>query len=425
VFFEVAIMDQMTLKQIVRDVVKDFTTPENVKVSGKGDHPSQALFTRPKFPETSTSAKTVRAGVLKAKETLEIREFPLRAIREDEILVKIEGCGICGTDIHCYKHDPFQLCPVVLGHEGTGRIVEIGAKWKIDSVGKPLKVGDKVVTSLLETSAECMIAKYNPMKANLCDDIRIYGLLPDEPDNHLNGYFAEYLIVRPGSSIFVVNDMSLKLRVLIEPATVVCHALERAKRCGATLNFRSRVIVQGCGPIGLLMIAVLRTYGINNIIAIDGNESRLSVAQKLGADHTINYKEYANAEGVADQVKSLTKGFGAHFAFQVTGVPQAASNLFKYVRRGGAICEVGHFVDAGTSTFNPHEDICKKEMTLIGSWAYGSWEYPNAYHFLSRAAQIGLPVEDLVTHEYPLSRIDEAFKANIAQEGIKLMVVPD
>jgi L-iditol 2-dehydrogenase len=366
-----------------------------------------------------------RAAVLTAKETLIVREFPLRPIRSDEILIKVEGCGICGTDIHCYKNDPFNLCPVVLGHEGTGEVVEVGADWKIDSVGKPIRVGDKVVTSLMETSDSCMIAKYNPLKANLCDDIRIYGLLPDEPDNHLNGYFGEYVIVRPGSSIFVINDMSLKLRVLIEPATVVCHALERAKKCGVNLNFRSRVIVQGCGPIGLLMVAVLRTYGVNNIIAIDGDNSRLAMAQRLGADHAINYKDYQNSNGVAARVGELTKGFGAHFAFQVTGVPQAASALFRYVRRGGAICEVGHFVDAGTATFNPHEDICKKEITYLGSWAYGSWEYPNAYHFLQRAAHIGLPVEELVTHHYPLSRIDEAFRANIRQEGIKLMVTPD
>jgi len=105
--------------------------------------------------------------------------------------------------------------------------------------------------------------------------------------------------------------------------------------------------------------------------------------------------------------------------------PQAASNLFGYVRRGGEICEDGHFVDAGTTTHNPHEDICKKEITYLGSWAYGSWEYPNAYHFLQRAARIGLPVEELVTHQYPLSRLGEAFQANIRQEGIKLMGTPD
>lgn len=362
-----------------------------------------------------------RAAVLVEKKRLEIRRFPLRAIKPDEILVRVEACGICGTDVHCFNQDPFNLIPVVLGHEGTGEVVQVGSAIRMDSVGKPVHVGDKIVTSTMETSDACMIAKYNPEKANLCDDLRIYGLLPDEPDNHFNGYFGEYLIIRPGSSFFVVNDMSLDLRLLIEPAAVVAHALERAKKTGL-INFRSRVIVQGCGPIGLLMIAVVRTAGVNNIIALDGNNDRLATAKLMGADHTLNYRDYPTRDALVDAVHGLTKGLGAHFAFQVTGVPQAASAIWKMVRRGGGICELGFFVENGECTVNPHQDICKKEITLVGSWAYNSWEYPNAYHFLQRAVRAGIPVEKLITHRFPLDRIAEAFAANIRQEGIKIVV---
>jgi len=249
---------------------------------------SQDIPVSANAPAQATRPGMGRVAMLTAKEKLEFREFPIPKIRPDEILLRVEACGICGTDIHCYKNDPFGLIPVVLGHEGTGEVIEVGADITMDSVGKPVRPGDKLVTSILETSDACMIAKYNPLKANLCDDLRIYGLLPDSPEYHFNGYFGEYLIIRPGSSFFVVQDMSLKLRVLIEPAAVVCHALERAKNCGATLNFRSRVVVQGCGPIGLMMIACLRTYGVNNIIALDGNDSRLEMARRLGADHTLN-----------------------------------------------------------------------------------------------------------------------------------------
>lgn len=370
----------------------------------------------------SSRPGTARAAVLTAPKTLEIREFPIRPITDDEILVRVEACGVCGTDVHCYNSDPFGLAPVVLGHEGTGVVVEVGKNVKMDSVGKPICPGDQIVTSILETTDACMIAKYNPLKANLCDDLRVYGLLPDEPDYHLNGYFGEYLIIRPGSSTFIVNDMSLDLRLLIEPAAVVCHALERAKHSGATLNFRTRVIVQGCGPIGLMMIAVLRTYGVNNIIAIDGNDNRLALAEKLGADHTLNYKNYDGIDGLADGVNGLTKGIGAHFGFQVTGVPAAFANLFKCIRRGGGICEVGHFVDGGECAVNPHQDICRKEITVTGSWVYNSFEYPNAYHFLQRAERIGLPVTELITHRFPLDRIEDAFLANIRQEGVKIAV---
>lgn len=370
-----------------------------------------------------TGEKTARAAVLVEPRKLEIREFPIREIGPDEILVKVEACGVCGTDVHCYKSDPFGLTPNVLGHEGTGEVVKVGENIKMDSVGKEIKVGDKIVTSLLETSPNCLVAKYNPAKSNLSDDLKVYGLLPDEPNNHLNGYFAEYMIIRPGSSVFVVNDMSVELRCLIEPAAVVCHALERARSCGNNrLNFRSRVVVQGCGPIGLLMIAVLRTAGVNNIIALDGNPSRLETARRLGADELINYKEYSGIDEIAEKVNSLTKGLGAHWGFQVTGVPVAHANLYKLIRRGGGICEVGHFVDGGECAINPHRDICAKEISLVGSWVYNSFEYPSAYHFLQRAERIGLPVSSLVTHKFPLDQIDEAFQVNLRQEGIKVVV---
>ena len=258
-----------TIKRIVSDVLRQVNAqPSNI--------------VKPASAQSPVRVKSGRAAVLRAAGELEIRSFPLREIGPDEILVRVEACGVCGTDIHCYKSDPFGLTPLVLGHEGTGEVIEVGPSIKMDSVGKPMRVGDKMVTSVLDTSDACMVAKYNPHKANLCDDLKVYGLLPDEPDNHFNGYFGEYVIIRPESSFFVVNDMSVDLRCLIEPAAVVCHALERAKHCGSTLNFRTRVVVQGCGPIGLLMIAVLRTYGINNIIAIDGNPSRLAMARTLG-----------------------------------------------------------------------------------------------------------------------------------------------
>lgn len=365
---------------------------------------------------------TGRAAVLEAKKTLRIKEFPLRAISDDEILIKVEACGICGTDIHCYQNDPFELTPVVLGHEGTGEVVQVGKNIAMDSVGKPVLVGDKIVTSIMKTSQECMIAKYNPLRANLCDDLQIYGLLPDQPDNHFNGYFGEYLIIRPGSSFFVVNDMSLELRTLIEPAAVACHALDRAKESSSRLNFRSRVLVQGCGPIGLLMIAVLRTHGVNNIIAVDGNDERLAMAKTFGADDTINYTHYPDLDGLVDAVQKLTKGVGAQFGFQVTGVAQAFSNIFKMVRRGGSVIEIGHFVEGGEVQINPHQDICHKEISLIGSWVYNSTDYPNAYHFLQRAERIGIPVSSLITHRFPLDRIQEGFDTNIRQEGEKIMI---
>lgn len=362
-----------------------------------------------------------KAALLTGPKSIELREFPIRDITDDEILVRVEGCGVCGTDVHEYKGAPMKLAPLVLGHEGTGEIVRLGKNVTRDNSGKTVRVGDKIVTSVT-TCGKCPPCLYMPGRLNLCENLGVQGLIPDDA-THLNGYFAEYMIVRKGASFFVVNDLSLDLRMLIESAAVVVHALERAKSTGL-LNFRSRVVIQGCSPIGLLMLAVVRAAGTQHIVAVDGDESRLEMARRMGADHTINFRKYDGLPALVEAVKSATKGRGAHFAFQCTGVPAAASNIYHFVQRGGGVCEVGFFVENGTCTVNPHHDFCAKEITLVGSWVYTVQEYPIAYNFLRRAQGIGLPVEELITHRFPLDRITEAMEVNMRQEGLKVVVLP-
>jgi L-iditol 2-dehydrogenase len=339
-------------------------------------------------------------------------------LADDEILLEVEGCGICGTDVHEYKRDPFGLIPVVLGHEGTGRIVKMGPEVGSDFTGEPLAVGDSVVTSVLVPD-DCAFTHDFPDKSNLSDGLGVYGLFPDSESHHLNGFFASHLVVRGGSTVFRVNGMSVKQRMLIEPFAVTAHALQRAKTTGI-LDFDSTVLVQGCGPIGLMMIATLYAAGHGKIVAVDSVPQRLEFAKKMGASEAVDFGK----EDLAERVSGLTGGRGVDFAFQCTGVPAAAASVFKTVRRGGGLCEVGFFMDNGTAPFNPHEDICKKELTLVGSWVYTANEYPIAISLIKQLDRIGIPAEALVTHEFPLSEIDAAFKANIAMEGIKIAVMP-
>ena len=221
--------------------------------------------------------QTARAAVLTAPKTFEIREYPIPAIGDDEMLIKVEACGVCGTDGHEYNRDPFGLCPVVLGHEGTGEIVAMGRNITKDTAGNPVALGDKIVTCIIPCGT-CDACLNTPARTNLCENVGVYGLMPDD-DVHLNGYFGEYLVIRKGSTFFNVSGMTLDQRILVEPAAVVVHSLERAKSTGL-LKFNSVVLVQGCGPIGLLQIATLRTLGIETIIAVDGNDSRLELAKE-------------------------------------------------------------------------------------------------------------------------------------------------
>ena len=401
-------MNSNDIEAIVKQVIANM---KDAPVSAAAPAPKAASG---KIPETARVAMLTKLG------HFDVNEYKLPEIGDDDILVKVEGCGVCGTDAHEFKRDPFGLIPVALGHEGTGEIVKMGKNVKKDSAGKPLNIGDKVVT--------CMIFKDNPditmfdLNKQNVGGADVYGLLPDDENNHFQGWFADYLVVKGGSTIFNVSDLDLDSRILIEPCAVLVHAVERAKTTGI-LRFNSRVAVQGCGPIGLICIAVLRTIGIENIVAIDGEDKRLSFALEMGASKTVNFKNYKGVEELAGAVSDAFGGYLADFAFQCTGSPVAHSNIYKFIRNGGGLCELGFFINGGDATINPHFDICSKEITTVGSWVYTLRDYATTFDFLKRAKGIGLPMSKLITHKFPLEQINEALETNLKMEGLKIAIV--
>lgn len=396
--------NELNVEQIVRQVLADMSAPHAAPAPGPAGGPIPAA---------------ARVAMLTALEHYDIKEFPIPALGDDDILVKVEGCGICGTDAHEFKRDPFGLIPVVLGHEGTGEIVRMGRNVKRDSAGKELHLGDKIVT--------CMIFRDNPeitmfdLNKQNVGGSDVYGLLPDD-DVHLNGWFSDYLVVRGGSSVFNVSDLDLYSRILVEPCAVLIHAVERAKSTGI-LRFNSRVVVQGCGPIGLICIAILRTMGVATITAVDGEEGRLAFARELGATAAVNFKEHKGIEALTAAVEASFGGHPADFAFQCTGSPAAHSNIYKFIRNGGGLCELGFFINGGDATINPHFDICAKELTIVGSWVYTLRDYATTFDFLKSAKRIGLPMEKLITHTFPLEQINEAHRTNLAMTGLKIAIL--
>ncbi len=406
-------MNSASIEEIVKQVLAGMT--------GTGEMPVTKSTVEVKNTQKSQGAipKTARVAMLTALEHYDIKEYEIPEVGDGDILVKVEGCGICGTDAHEFKRDPFSLIPVVLGHEGTGEIVKMGKDVQKDSAGKDLHVGDKVVS--------CMIFKDNPditmfdLNKQNVGGADVYGLLPDD-DVHFNGWFADYILIRKGSTVFNVSDLDLKSRILIEPCAVLVHAVERAKSTGI-LRFNSRVVVQGCGPIGLICIAILKTMGIMNIVAVDGEDKRLEFAKRLGAKETVNFKEYKGIEALTEGVKQALDGHLCDFAFQCTGSPVAHSNIYKFIRNGGGLCELGFFINGGDATINPHFDICSKEITTVGSWVYTLRDYATTFEFLKSAKAIGLPIDELITHTFPLEQINEGHKTNLAMKGLKIAIV--
>ena len=395
------------IEELVKKVLSDLngnSSNNSAKSSFSGQIPTKA-----------------HVAYLTAIEKFEVKEVDVPPVGDDDILVKVEGCGICGTDAHEFRKDPFGLIPVVLGHEGTGEIIKMGKNVKRDSAGKELHVGDKVVT--------CMIFKDNPditmfdLNKQNVGGADVYGLLPDnDPNNHLKGWFSDYILIKGGSTVFNVSDLDLESRILIEPCAVLIHAVERAKTTGI-LRFNSRVVVQGVGPIGLICTAVLRTLGIENICAVDGNNKRLEFSKRMGATKTVNFTEHKGIDALTNAVKDAFDGHLADFAFQCTGAPGGHSNIYKFIRNGGGLCELGFFINGGDATINPHFDICSKEITIVGSWVYTLRDYATTFDFLKRSQAIGLPMKELVTHKFPLNQINEAMGVSIRQEGFKIAIV--
>ena len=333
---------------------------------------------------------TCKVSVLKEPKKMEIVEVAIPAIGDDEMLVKVEGCGICGTDVHEYKGDPFGFCPVQLGHEGTGEIVALGKNVKTDFTGKPLKVGDKIVTGL-KPCGTCDTCRFHPEIQELCNGGEIFGLMPG-PAHYLNGWFGEYMKVNAGGVVFNVSDMDRDLRILIEPAAVIVHAVEQAKQI-FNFKFNSYVLVQGCGPIGLLLLAMVRCLGVRNIIACDADANRLEFAKRLGARYAVNGMD-------ADAIEQVQK-----------------------IRRGGSFCELGFFTNNGDTTYSPHLDMCNKQVKAVGSWTYQAKDWVQSFDFLKEAQERGLPITDLITHKYPLDRMNEAMEMNISMKGLKIAYV--
>ena len=368
--------------------------------------------------------KTAKVAMLTAPKKIEVKEFAIPEVGPDDILVKVEGCGVCGTDVHEWRQDPFGIIPVTLGHEGTGEIVALGKNVKFDTAGNPIKVGDKLVTSVI-SCGECFVCRNHPANTNLCDKQGVFGLIPHNDKNPLTGWFATHLLISgKGSTYFVVNDLDLKERMLLELACVCVHALKRANQTGL-INFNSKVLVQGLGPVGLVMISVLRAAGVNHIVAIDGTPKRLEMAKKLGAKTVISFKEITSLEERVKIVKKACNGVGVDFAFQCTGAPMAAKDIYEYIRRGGGMCEMGFFVNNGEYSVNPHFAMCNKEITIVGSWDYSADDYPTTMAFLRQAREMNIPIKELITHTFPLDKLNEAMEVNVSQQGIKICYVAE
>jgi threonine dehydrogenase-like Zn-dependent dehydrogenase len=356
-----------------------------------------------------------RAAVLRSFKTpLTIEEVPVpREVEPGAALVKIEACSICGTDVHLWQ-GALALkvdLPVILGHEMVGRVVALGAGAGADSVGNPLRPGDRV----LYTHTACGACFYctKARQPTLCVNRRAYMYENMERPPHLLGGFAEYGYVLPEAGRIKVPD-----NVPDELASLSSCALRSVMNAMSQLGSigpSETVVIQGAGPLGLLATANARVCGARKIIVIGAPKARLDLARDFGADLCIDVESTTAPERLA-LVQQHTAGRGADIVMEFTGVPAAFVEGLELSRRGGRYLIVGQLGE-GKVEFSPSM-IVKKNLNLIGSFSGDARSYALALDFISAYID-DFPFARMITGRYRLEEVNTALERMRAFKEIK------
>jgi L-iditol 2-dehydrogenase len=329
-------------------------------------------------------SKKIKAAVLYEAEDVRIDLVDMPEITEDDqVLVKIRAVGICGSDIHYYKHGRIGSYivekPMILGHESAGEVVSVGKNVKT------LKVGDRVA---LEPGVPCGKCEYcKKGRYNLCSDVKFMATPP------IDGALVEY-VVHPAEYVYNLPDnLSFAEGALIEPLAVGMHATRIAE-----VQSGDRVAILGSGPIGLVTMQAARAKGAAEAIAVDINDFRLNLAKKLGATHLINAKE----EDVCQRIKELTNDEGVDIVFETAGTAITTQQTVEVVKKGGTVVLIG---------LGAQDVIPINTMKLIWNEIKVQCvqRYANVYDkAISLVSNGRIDLKSMITGEFSLDKTEEA-----------------
>lgn len=319
------------------------------------------------------------AVVVHAAGDLRLDPVESHELGPQDAVVDVEYGGICGSDLHYVKHGAAGLSilkdPLILGHEVSGRVAALGPEVTGFEVGQAVAIHPATVCG------ECEFCTSG--RPNLCGTVRYLGSAAYRP--HTQGAFASQKIVPAGQLRAAPEGVSTRLAAVAEPVGVAIHAVNRAGSVeGKT------VLVNGAGPIGVLVIAAARKAGAAKVIASDLAASSLEVARRMGADDVVNL-----AEGGA-----LPE---ADIVFEASGAPRAVTSVLRAVKRGGVVVQVGN-LPAGTLEVSLAE-LVFREIDYRGTFRFVD-EISTALEYLAE----GLDVEPMLTHEFPVAEAVEAFR---------------
>jgi 6-hydroxycyclohex-1-ene-1-carbonyl-CoA dehydrogenase len=326
-----------------------------------------------------------------------VMDVPLPEPGPGEVLIKVAACGVCHTDLHYIEHGvpTFKPPPVILGHEASGTIAELG-----DDVSG-LEIGTPVLVPAVVTCGTCRPCREG--RENICTSMVMFG-------NHVDGAYAEYFLA-PAKDVFEMPESVplIEGAVIADALSTPFHAVvNRGKvRPGDV------VVVFGCGGVGINAVQMSAICGAR-VIAVDISDRKLEWARSFGASECINASEH---DRVSKTIRSLTGG-GADIVFEVIGRPETIESAFDCVRPGGRLVIVG-YTDKPVNL--SAAKIMFREMEVIGSLGCRCVDYPRILRMCSDGL---VDVRKMVTHRFDLEDLADAFAVMKSGESLRSVVVP-
>ncbi len=344
----------------------------------------------------------MKAAVLVKPWEIDVREVPDPVVPDDGVVLKVEACGVCGSDLRRWNEGPPQGGGgIIPGHEVAGWIMEVGKDVDDYSRGERLAVAPDIHCG---KCWYCRKAMYN-----LCDDLRFIGITPG-----YRGGFAERLvltreILENGIVHRMPENISFVEGALAEPCSSVLAAHEKA-----STSAKDTVVVLGAGPIGCLHISVAKARGARAMVS-EPSEARRELAARFSPEAMID----PSSEDVIARVRELTDGLGADIVICANPSRDSPAEAVQMVRKGGRVVLFGGLPKSDAMTSLDANRIHYGEIEVVGSFSYHPKAHEQALDLLSEGV---IRSELLVTHTFSLERIGEAFETAAKAEGLKIMV---
>ena len=339
----------------------------------------------------------MKGSVCYKKNDLRTEDLPTPEISDNEVLIKMLACGLCGTDIQKIRSDSVTK-PTVLGHEVVGQIVKKGKN--INNY----ELGDRVITAI---HVPCFTCHYcNKGHYTICEQFRTNNIDP--------GGFAEFIRIPELHLKHLTHKVSDKVTdeeaTLIEPIACCLHGLKQAD-----IRPDDSVLIMGAGTIGILHAQLAKIKGANKVIVSDMSEYKLQKALKVGCDYAINITE----KDIISEVNQITNGQGVDVIVIAAGVSSLVSDAVNMVRRAGRIIVFSGFDKNKLVTLDASR-FFKDEISIIGTYSVTPYEFPEALDLLEKRK---LNTDEMITHVFPLDKLSEAIDLSTDPKQSVLKVI--